>query len=255
MNTCPSCASRVRPGQEECEHCGFPLTAAQPSAGRETRIDGDAPPAKPLYRPGSGRKTRIEPADPFAASATPAPSAKAEALAAIDPADPFRQAVVGADAPARRRRTIIGGGKASPDDPFAAALTAPGSGWPALERPLAGWFVTFSGAPNGRLIPLTLGRTLIGRDPGPAGPDVLALDDDSVSNVHCVVVAREAGVMMKDEMSSNGTLHRAAGATEYRDIMAETVRLEDGDLIKLGETVLQLRLLDRASIAAIWGSA
>lgn len=255
MNTCPSCASRVRPGQEECEHCGFPLEAAKPAPGRATRIEGDSAPSKPLYRPGSGRTTRIEPADPFAVSATPAPSAKAEALKAIDPDDPFRQAVVG-DKPARRRRTVIGAGaKASPDDPFAAALSTPAAAWPPLERPLAGWFVTFSGAPNGRLIPLTLGRTLIGRDPGPAGPDVLALDDDSVSNVHCVIVAREAGVMMKDEMSSNGTLHRAAGADDFRDIMAETVRLQDGDLIKLGETVLLLRLLDRASIYAVWGDA
>lgn len=101
---------------------------------------------------------------------------------------------------------------------------------------------------------MTLGRTVIGREPGPLGPDVLVLDDDSVSNRHCVVVAREAGVMVKDELSSNGTLLRRAGEESFRDILADTVQLADGDQLKIGETVLLLRLLDRERVSSIWGA-
>lgn len=240
MTECPSCNARVRPGQEECEHCGFPLDDAAPRGGRATRIEDASPPerGRDLFRPG-GRKTQIEPA---AASSAPAPPP--------DAADPFRRAL--ADAPPRRRRTMIGAAAAS--DPFAAALTGPPATSTELERPLAGVLVTFSGAPNGRVFPLTLGRTVVGRDPGPPAADVLTLDDDSVSNVHCVVVAREAGVMVKDEMSSNGTLLRSEGDAGFRDILAETVMLRDGDQLKLGETVLLLRLFDRDRIAAIWGA-
>ncbi|MCO4774019.1 MAG: FHA domain-containing protein [Deltaproteobacteria bacterium] len=253
MNECPSCNARVRPGQEECEHCGLPLEEAKPRPGRETRIEATPKPAPGLFRP-APRATRLDAADPFARSASrssgPAP--------AIDPADPFERAITGASKAApKRRRTLIGAAASRPaahaDDPFAAALNPTSAPEAPLARPLAGMLVSFSGAPNGRLIPLTLGRTIIGRDPGPAGPDVIALDDDSVSSRHCVVVAREAGVMVKDEMSSNGTLHRPAGATGFRDILAETVHLADGDQIKVGETILLLRLLDRATVDAIWG--
>lgn len=238
MTECPSCDARVRPGQEECEHCGFPLDAGAPEASRQTRIDRAPPAASPtpgLFRPGA-RTTRIDAPDPL--PSTPA-------------SDPF----VAASAP-RRRRTMIGAA-APASDPFAAALTPTSNspeGGGALDRPLAGMLITFSGAPNGRLIPLTFGRTVIGREPGPPGPDVLALDDDSVSNRHCLVVAREAGVMVKDEMSSNGTLLRRAGEDAFRDILADTVQLADGDQLKLGETVLLLRLLDRERVSSIWGT-
>jgi len=280
MTDCPSCSARVRLGQEECENCGFPMDAARPGSNRATRLEEPVPdpfwargpsppsgapvPGKGLYRPSSGRKTQIEPADPFAASTQP----RGTAAMPVDPRDPFERALSGAGhspAAPRRRRTVIGAaasGETSADapsggpaDPFAAALVSADVAWPAMERPLAGVLITFSAAPNGRLMPLTLGRTIIGRDPGPAGPDTLLIRDDSISARHCVIVARDAGVMMKDEMSSNGTLLRRAGSDSFEDILAETVQLGDGDQIKLGDTLLLLRLLDRTSIAGIWGAS
>jgi hypothetical protein len=239
MTECPHCSARVRSGQEECENCGFPLDAAKPRLGRETRIDASPSPQEGLYRP-SGRKTRIE-GPPAATAPVPAPS----------PADPFARALTPSGTP-RPRRTVIGAAAAS--DPFAAALSAPPAGAPEpLERPLAGVLISFSGAPNGRVMPLTLGRTVLGRDPGPPGPDTLVIPDDSISARHCVLVAREAGVMVRDEMSSNGTLLRSSTDAAFRDILAETVQLSDGDQLKLGDTILLLRLLDRSAIPAIWG--
>jgi|GEM_PF-4466601 len=252
MSECPSCSARVRPGQSECENCGFPLGSSSPRTGRETRIDGAPSPPRGLYRP-SGRKTQIDSAEPFVPSSAPA---RAAVVSRSD--DPFARSLTGAEpSRSKRRRTVIGAA-ASADggmDPFAAALTAPAAPFPALDRPLAGVLITFSGAPNGVVMPLTMGRTVLGRDPGPSGPDVLLIDDDSISARHCILVAREAGVMLKDEMSSNGTMLRSGSESGFRDILAETVMLSDGDQIKLGETILLLRLLDRSVIDRVWARA
>lgn len=266
MSACPSCSAPVRPGQADCDNCGHPLGAAggQPKK-RETEFE--------LYRPSSKRKTEFGPA-----SARPQPVRQ-------NPHDPFAAAVVPDTAPApgrdaAKRRTAIDvepspqGGQPpgwpghsttplDPDDPFKAAVTGelhdaaplPGGTHLAPNRPLAGLLITFTRSRNGEVFPLTRGRTLVGRDPDEERETVIRIADDSVSGTHCVVVARGTGVIVRDDMSSNGTEVKSAGDDDFVDIELEPRKLEDGDLLKLGDTVLLLRVFDADLVKSIWPSA
>lgn len=268
MSDCQACGATIRPDLEECENCGHPIPPA--AKGRRTLLadDGAAPAAGGvgLYRPGAkgGRRTQIGDADPFAPAA---PSGAPQARRALDPDDPFAVAAQPARSGSRGggRRTMIEGAVSapprvavSPDDPFARALdpvqSAPVEAWPALERPLVGLFITYSGAPHGRVLVLTQGRTDIGRDPGPPGPEVLIIDDDSVSAIHAEVTAQPGVIWFQDNRSANGTRIKSVGDDDFRMLPPRVPGpLEDGDIIEMGECTLLFKLIDQAAIKTIWG--
>jgi pSer/pThr/pTyr-binding forkhead associated (FHA) protein len=264
MSACPSCSAPVRPGQADCDNCGHPL--ASPSGSpkkRETEFE--------LYRPASKRKTEFgsasakspvvapDPNDPFAAAVAPEPPAEQRR-------DPKKRATEIDVAPSAAPPSQAAGWQGhqapplDPDDPFAAAVTgdlgeapvAPGGSRLAPDRPLAGLLITFSNSRNGEVFPLTRGRTILGRDPDDSRDTVIRVADDSVSTEHCTIVAKESGISIRDEMSSNGTKIKSAGDDRFRDIEEERMRLEDGDLLKLGDTVLLLRLLEASRVSEVW---
>jgi len=262
MSDCQACGVPIRPDLEECENCGSPVSSAV--TGRRTQLAEGPAPAQGgagLYRPGGnkgGRRTQIDDADPFPSVSRSNTSPRRS----LDPNDPFAVAAQPSSASDRSRRTMIEGAlsssqraAASPDDPFARALETPpaGQAWPALERPLVGVFITFSGSPNGRVLPLTLGRTDVGRDPGPPGPEVLILDDDSVTSVHAEITAQPGVIWFTDNRSSNGTKIRSVGETEDRLLPPRVpCQLKDGDIVQMGDSILQFRAIDQAAVKSIW---
>ncbi len=267
MSDCQACGATIRPDLEECENCGNPVTAA--THGRRTLIadEGPAPAGGAgLYRPGGkgGRRTQIDDGDPFLAASSPAVAPRR----GLDPDDPFAVAAQPARPGAARpggRHTMIEGAVASPkqtapsaDDPFARALEPPASSgphsWPALARPLVGFFITYSGAPHGRVLVLTQGRTDVGRDPGPPGPEVLVLDDDSVSAIHAEITAQPGVIWFQDNRSANGTKIKSVGDDDFRMLPPRVPgQLQDGDIVQMGDSILLFQLVDQAAVKSIWG--
>jgi len=81
--------------------------------------------------------------------------------------------------------------------------------------------------------PLTKMETVIGRKPG---VDLL-LRDGRVSRRHCKILLSDKGPQIVDLGSTNGTFVNKA--------RVEKRYLQDGDLIRLGETVIKFRYVDK----------
>ena len=114
--------------------------------------------------------------------------------------------------------------------------------------------VSFSLEPSGALYPIRRGKTAIGRT-GDPGLDV-ELDDGKVSSPHCLIIARPSGVFLQDSMSTNGTWFRRGELTEFEDIQAtmnNSARLEDGDFVRVGDSIFLVRLVDPAFVRRVWG--
>jgi hypothetical protein len=260
MNICPGCNERVTAGEEECSHCGTPLTTAVGTnsapviAGRKTYIAGASEKSGGPQKPGQGgvRKTRV-------GGAAPAPSPRSASddlyvpkgrrgagATPLDPRDPFARAVVGggtapdtassggpSGAPEPRSKThfwsadpdskptLVGEGGGSASDPWAASLSKP--------PPSPSSRVQASDSLAGVLISFSLdaaGKSYpIRRGKtaiGRAGDPGLdvELDDGKISSPHCMIIARPSGVFLQDSMSTNGTWFRRGELTEFEDIQA-----------------------------------
>lgn len=96
-------------------------------------------------------------------------------------------------------------------------------------RKLMGWLVSFSLNPNGQDFKLYEGRNLISGDPN----GDIYLNDPAVSTPHCMILFRGDKIRIKDELSTNGTMHNGAEIDE--------AELKDGDVIKVGRTELKFR--------------
>ena len=81
-----------------------------------------------------------------------------------------------------------------------------------------------------REIALSLGENLIGREHSAA----VWVNDESVSRRHARVVVDDAGAVLEDLGSKNGTFHRGQALTA-------PVRLEDGDEFTVGEVAAPIR--------------
>jgi len=60
----------------------------------------------------------------------------------------------------------------------------------------------------------------------------IVLDDDTVSRHHACFVRDESGFTVSDKGSKNGTIVNA--------IKVETVRLEDGDVVRIGDNLVMV---------------
>ncbi len=93
--------------------------------------------------------------------------------------------------------------------------------------------IVSSGPQEGRVIPLTVDKAVIGRATARASWDI-ALQDRSVSRPHAQIEKTSQGYVLTDLGSANGTLVNG-------DPILEARLLEDGDLILIGETALLFR--------------
>lgn len=97
------------------------------------------------------------------------------------------------------------------------------------NRKLVGWLVSFTIHPNGVDFRLYEGKNIIGSEPN---CDIV-LQDSGVSSRHLTILYRAGKFRFKDEMSTNGTFINGE--------MVEEGELQDGDIIRLGETELKFR--------------
>ena len=96
---------------------------------------------------------------------------------------------------------------------------------------LVGWLVTYSLDPNGIDYRLFEGRNIIGRDLNCS----VCINDNKVSGQHAILLYRNEKFRIKDNLSVNGTI------VNGEDIDDDSVLLNDGDIIKVGDTVLLFR--------------
>lgn len=97
-------------------------------------------------------------------------------------------------------------------------------------RKLTGWLVSFTMDPLGVDFRIYEGRNIIGSDPQ---CDIVISGDTSVSSKHVTILFRLGIFKFKDELSTNGTY--------VNDEFREEGNLNDGDVVKLGNTVLKFR--------------
>ena len=84
-------------------------------------------------------------------------------------------------------------------------------------------------------------------------PEVLILDDDSVTSVHAEITAQPGVIWFTDNRSSNGTKIRSVGETSDRLLPPRVpCQLKDGDIVQMGECILQFRAIDQAAVKSIW---
>lgn len=94
------------------------------------------------------------------------------------------------------------------------------------------------GPASGARYELPPGRYKVGRGPRPDGDfQLLTVPDPGISRDHFVLEAGRAAVVLRDLGSTNGT--RVNGSRVDRHI------LQDGDVIRAGQTSLQVRLAPR----------
>jgi hypothetical protein len=96
------------------------------------------------------------------------------------------------------------------------------------RRRLVGWLATYSLDPLGVDFKLYEGKNLIGRDVGCN----VTISDPMVSGKHATLLFRADKYIIKDELSAHGTF------VNGEDIGTDAFELQDGDFIKMGETML-----------------
>jgi diguanylate cyclase (GGDEF)-like protein len=120
----------------------------------------------------------------------------------------------------------------SPDDEETVFLRRANILGPILEAKEA-YLVPIAGRGLWERYPLTKIETVIGRKPG---VDLL-LRDGRVSRRHCRILLSDKGPQIVDLESTNGTF--------VNETRVEKRYLQDGDLIRLGETVIKFQYVDK----------
>lgn len=98
-----------------------------------------------------------------------------------------------------------------------------------IGRKLVGWLVSYTLDPLGQDFKLREGRNIIGSD---QACDIV-IPDNQVSGKHLTILYRMGEFKFKDELSTNGTF--------VNDTFVEEGVLKDGDVIRIGQTVLKFR--------------
>lgn len=91
--------------------------------------------------------------------------------------------------------------------------------------------IIIKGREEGKEYRITVDRK--GRTLGKAGADVL-VDDQGISDIHCVISWKHDRLMIRDEGSEKGTFHNGI-PVKTRDV------IEDGDTIRIGECTLRIK--------------
>ena len=98
-------------------------------------------------------------------------------------------------------------------------------------RKLVGWLVSYTLDPLGVDFKIYEGRNIIGRDMDCN----ITVNDNMVSSKHAVLLFRAGKYSITDSQSSHGTF------VNDQDIELEPLYLQDGDIIKVGQTVFKFR--------------
>jgi hypothetical protein len=99
------------------------------------------------------------------------------------------------------------------------------------NRRLVGWLVTYSSDPLGIDYKIYEGRNVVGRDIDCN----ITVNDKTVSGKHATILFRADKYKIKDELSAHGTFINS------EDIEENTVELNDGDIIQMGDTIFKFK--------------
>jgi hypothetical protein len=99
------------------------------------------------------------------------------------------------------------------------------------NRRLVGWLVTYSLDPLGIDYKIYEGRNVVGRDIDCN----ITVNDKTVTGKHATILFRADKYKIKDELSAHGTF------VNDEDIEDNTFELNDGDIVKMGETVFKFK--------------
>lgn len=99
---------------------------------------------------------------------------------------------------------------------------------------------TLTGRQQGAVFPLHGVELDLGRDPSRA----VHLDDEACSREHARLVRRADGIYLEDAGSTNGTFLNGERVTS-------SIRLEDGDHVRLGNTTVRFSLVDELEERAL----
>lgn len=98
-------------------------------------------------------------------------------------------------------------------------------------RKLVGWLVSYTIDEAGADFKLYEGRNIIGRD----GDCQIVIPDGGVTGKHAVILYRNGRYSITDQQSSNGTY------VNGEDIELEPRYINDGDVIRIANTILKFR--------------
>lgn len=98
-------------------------------------------------------------------------------------------------------------------------------------RKLVGWLVSYTLDPMGVAFNLYEGRNIIGRDMDCS----ITINDNMVSGKHAVLLFRSGKYSITDSQSTHGTF------VNDNDIDLEPCYLQDGDIIRIGNSILKFR--------------
>ena len=101
-------------------------------------------------------------------------------------------------------------------------------------RKLVGWMVSYSLNEFGIDFRLYEGQNTIGRD---ISSTIRITDDNLISSKHGTILFRNGSLYYKDEMSTNPSF-----LNEYEIMPGETVKIKDGDTLKIGRNEFIVRL-------------
>lgn len=98
-------------------------------------------------------------------------------------------------------------------------------------RKLVGWLVSYTIDESGVDFKLYEGRNIIGRD----SDCQIVIPDGAVTGKHAILLYRNGKYSITDQQSSNGTY------VNDEDIELDPKYIHDGDIIRVGDTVLKFR--------------
>lgn len=99
------------------------------------------------------------------------------------------------------------------------------------RRKLVGWLVSYTLDDMGMDFKLYEGRNIIGRN----SDCQITIADKTVSGTHALILYRAGKYSISDQQSSQGTF------VNDEDIELEARYLKDGDVIRIGQTILKFR--------------
>ena len=134
--------------------------------------------------------------------------------------------------PSAPNRTMFGDETIEEPVRNANAPQQPGQASPyRATRKLVGWLVSYTLDAMGQDFKLYEGRNIIGRDMDCS----ITVNDKMVSAKHAVLLFRAGKYSLTDQQSSHGTF------VNGQDIELEPRYLQDGDEIRMGETIFKFR--------------
>lgn len=134
-----------------------------------------------------------------------------------------------------KRTQVVGGGTTGTNFDPSRTQVYQGPGVSPQPRPapqnrkIVGWLISFTLHPNGVDFHLYEGRNTIGTDP----KCDIVINDPAASGHHMTILYRAGQYLFRDELSTNGTF--------INGVMVNDGMLQDGDMIRIGNTEFRFR--------------